>query len=291
MPIQPVRDEFVIADDITLHYVQWGTQGTPIICTHGLTANAIYFQALAEDLAKDHRVIAYDLRGRGDSDKPEEGYSIPIYAADLAALIDELALERPIVLGHSHGAFISLYFAAHYPTKLSKLILIDAGAPLPWKTFDEQPGWLKASISRLGTLVPSFKEYTDRLKAAPFLGPYWNDYIDNYFKHDVITNDDGSVVSKVYRQALFEEAEHTNEARPEEQWEHVTVPTLLLRAGQGLLSDNDQLLSENDAQDIQRNIQNCRYVNFPTLNHYTIGFCTEPGPAQAIRSFVDEEHT
>ncbi len=288
MSIQPVRDEFVIADDITLHYVQWGTKGTPIICTHGMTANAMYFQALADALAQDHRVIAYDVRGRGDSDKPEDGYSTPIYAADLAALIDELDLERPIVLGHSLGAFISLYFAAHYPTKLSKLILIDAGAPLPWKTFDAQPAWLKASISRIGTPVPSFEEYTDRLKAAPFLGPYWNGYLDTYFQHDVITNNDGSVVSKVYRQALFEEAEHANEARPEEQWAHVTVPTLLLRAGLGLLSDNDQLLSETDAQAIQQGIQNCRYVNFPTLNHYTIALGTEPGPALAIHAFVDE---
>ncbi len=117
MSIQPLHDEFVIADDITLHYVQWGTQGTPIICTHGLTANAMCFQALADELASSHRVIAYDLRGRGDSDKPEDGYSIPIYAADLAALIDELKLERPIVLGHSLGALVSLYFAAHYPHK------------------------------------------------------------------------------------------------------------------------------------------------------------------------------
>src|SRR5450631_189447 len=110
MSIQPIRDEFVIADDITLHYVQWGTQGTPIICTHGMTANAMCFQALADELAPDHRIIAYDIRGRGDSDKLEEGYSIPIYATDLAALIDELELERPIVLGHSLGAMISLYF-------------------------------------------------------------------------------------------------------------------------------------------------------------------------------------
>ena len=288
MLIQPIRDEFVIADDITLHYVQWGTQGTPIICTHGLTANAMCFQALATELASNHCVIAYDLRGRGDSDKPEDGYSIPIYAADLAALINELELERPIVLGHSLGALVSLYFAAHYPAKLSKLVLIDAGASLPWKTFDEQPDWLKASISRLGIPVPSFEDYTNRLKAAPFLGPYWNSYFDTYFKHDVLFENDGSVVSKIYRQALFEEAEHANEALPDEQWAHVMAPTLLLRAGQGLLSDNDQLLSTSDVQRIQQNIQNCQYVNFPVLNHYTIIFGTDPGPAQAIRSFVDE---
>jgi pimeloyl-ACP methyl ester carboxylesterase len=289
MSIRPIYDEFVIADDITLHYVQWGTQGTPIICTHGMTANAMCFQALADELAPDHRIIAYDMRGRGDSDKLEDGYSIPIYAADLAALIDELELEHPIVLGHSLGALVSLYFAAHYPTKLSKLVLVDAGAPLPWTTFDAQPDWLKTSLSRLGVPVPSFKEYIQRLKAAPFLEPYWNDYFDLYFKHDVIFENDGSVVSKIYREALVEEAEPANAVRLDEQWAQVTVPTLLLRAGQGLLSDDDQLLSENDVQRIRQNIPNCQYVNFPTLNHYTIIFGTEAGPGQVIHSFVDEE--
>ncbi len=97
----PVRDETIVAGAIRLHYVQWGEEGPPIICLHGLTANAFCFQALADDLARDHRVIAYDLRGRGDSEKPERDYSVPVHAADLAALIDVLLLERPALVGWS----------------------------------------------------------------------------------------------------------------------------------------------------------------------------------------------
>src|SRR5690348_644492 len=76
MPVSPVLDEYVIAGDLTFHYVQWGEQGPPIICAHGITTNAFCFQALADELSDTHRVIAYDLRGRGDSDKPESGYSL-----------------------------------------------------------------------------------------------------------------------------------------------------------------------------------------------------------------------
>ena len=139
MPIKPVRDELVIANGVTLHTLQWGEQGQALVCVHGVTANASSFQALADALSPQHRIIAYDIRGRGDSDKPQTGYSIPIYASDLAALIDALALERPVIVGHSLGALIGLYFAAHYPDRLSKLVLIDAGAPLPWKGYDDQP--------------------------------------------------------------------------------------------------------------------------------------------------------
>ena len=290
MSIKPVRDEYIIAGDLTFHYVQWGTQGSPIIFIHGLTANAFCFQAFADELADNHRVFAYDLRGRGDSDKPESGYSIPFHANDLAELLDELKLDRPIVAGHSLGALIGLYFAVHYPEKLSKLILIDAGAPFEWKTPEEQPAWLTAAMSRLGTPTPSFEEYIHRLKAAPFLGPYWNSYIDLYFMHDIRLQSDGSVVAKAYREGILEDNQYNFYVyRPAELWKDVTVPTLLLRAGRGLFTDSDQLLSEQSAAAIQHGIKNCRYVNFPKLNHYTIAFGIDSGPATEIRNFIEKE--
>ena len=288
MPTKLVRDDFVIAGNTKLHYVQWGEQGLPVVCVHGITTNAFCFQAIADELASDHRVFAYDLRGRGDSDKPKEGYSIPIHVADLVALIDELGLEQPVLIGHSLGAMIALYFAAHYPDKLSKLVLIDAGAPLAWKTPEEQPAWLTASIGRLGTPVPSFQEYVARLKGAPFLGPYWNEYLEIYFDHDVQRNSDGSVVSKSYREGVLEEGRRLAEVQLERQWSGVRVPTLLLRAGQGLFFEHDQLLSEAAAEAIRRNINHCQYVNFPTLNHYTIIFGVERGPAREICSFIEK---
>ena len=128
MPIQPVNDEFVIAGEMTLRYVQWGTEGAPVVCIHGLTANAFCFQALADALSPDHRVFAYDLRGRGDSDRPEDDYSIPTHANDLLELLDSLGLDNPVIVGHSLGASIALYFAAHYPERISKLVLLDGGA-------------------------------------------------------------------------------------------------------------------------------------------------------------------
>ncbi len=289
MSINPARDEFIVAGDLTFHCVQWGEQGPAIIFVHGITANAFCFQAFADDLARDHRVFAYDLRGRGDSDKPEIGYSIPIHASDLAELINELSLDRPVIAGHSLGALIALYFAANYPEKLSKLILIDAGAATQWKTVEEQPAWLTASINRLGTSVASFEEYKQRLKAAPYLGPYWNRYIDLYFEHDVNHQSNGSVVSKAYREGVHEDDKRLIENKPEEQWQHVTVPTLLLRAGQGLFTDSDQLLPEQAAVAIQRGIKSCRYVNFPELNHYTIIFGIDSGPVKNIRDFLNEE--
>ncbi len=289
MRTNPLRDELVSVDSIKLHVVQWGEHGVPVVCVHGLTANAFCFQTLVDALSPQHRVIAYDLRGRGDSDKPEQGYSVPIHAQDLAHLIDALGLERPVVVGHSLGALTALYFAAHYPEKLRKLVLMDAGLPLPWKTAEEQPAWLTLAINRLGTPVASFGDYIARLKLAPFLGPYWNENVDLYYEHDVYHHSDGTVSAKCLRAAAIEEGTHYDEAQPEQQWAKVQVPTLLLRAGQGLFSENDQLVPEEYVPLALREMRDCRYVNFPTLNHYTILFGVEQGPAQEIRTFIDEE--
>ncbi len=287
MPIKPINDEYIIAGEMTLHYVQWGAEGTPVVCVHGLTANAFCFQALADALAPDHRVFAYDLRGRGDSDKPEDDYSIPTHALDLLELLDGLGLEKPVIVGHSLGASIALYFAAHYPDRLSKLVLMDGGAPLPWKKPEEAPQWLINSMARLGTPAPSYKAYVAQLQALPFLGPYWNEYAEIYIKNDVRPENNGSVVAKADVQAILEEGKRLPEGLPEEQWAKVRVPTLLLRAGQKLINEGDQILSEAMAEQAQQSIPDCQLVQYPNLNHYTILFAIEPGPLQAIREFID----
>ncbi|HTI14152.1 MAG TPA: alpha/beta hydrolase [Dictyobacter sp.] len=288
--IKPIRDEQIVIGSIALHCVQWGTHGSPVIFLHGLTANAFCFQTFADELATEYQVIAYDLRGRGDSAKPASGYSVPIHAADLAQFIATQHLQCPVIIGHSLGALIALYFAAHYPDKLSGLVLIDAGAPL-WQNPAEQPAWLTAAITRLGTPTPSFEDYKARLQKAPFPGPHWNDAINTYFEHDITHQNDGSVISKAALHAILEEGQNFYQAHPDQQWEHVQVPTLLLRAGQKLFVENDQLLSEQAAQSIQQHIANCRYINYPTLNHYTIIFGIEQGPAQEIRKFLYETTT
>ncbi|HVB62251.1 MAG TPA: alpha/beta hydrolase [Ktedonobacteraceae bacterium] len=290
MLTEPARDNFVTANGLRFHYVQWGEQGPPVVCLHGTTVNAFSFQAVADGLATDHRVYAYDLRGRGDSAKPTTGYSAPLHAADLAALLDAFGLARPVIIGHSLGAFVALYFAAHYPDRVSKLVLIDAGAPVPWSRPQDQPAWLTAAFNRLGTPVPSFDEYIERLKAAPFIGPYWNEYFALSYRHDLLVNADGSVVAKTYREAPLEDMRRYNEGRPEDQWAKVQVPTLLMRAGQGLFSDTDHLMPEVAAEEARRTIKRCTFINYPTLNHYTIILNVEPGPVADIRAFIDKEN-
>jgi hypothetical protein len=93
-------------------------------------------------------------------------------------------------------------------------------------------------------------------------------------------------VAKADILAIIEEGARIHEGRPEEQWEKVQVPTLLLRAGQQLLNEGDQVLSEAMAEQQQGSIADCQLVHYPTLNHYTIIFGIEPGPMRDIRNFI-----
>ena len=105
----------VRGDGITLQLAEWPGAGHTIIAIHGLSANSRWWDTVASGLAPQHRVLALDLRGRGHSDKPATGYTLAHHGRDILALLDDLALERVVLMGHSLGAFIAVAFAARYP--------------------------------------------------------------------------------------------------------------------------------------------------------------------------------
>jgi pimeloyl-ACP methyl ester carboxylesterase len=81
---------------------------------------------LAEQLSLDREVLVPDLRGRGDSDRPDEGYDPPTMADDVAGLIDRLGIERPALIGRLHGGLIAYHLAARRPDQVCGVVLGDA---------------------------------------------------------------------------------------------------------------------------------------------------------------------
>lgn len=113
--------------------------GPPIVLAHGFKDTGRRWVPLAEDLADDYEVVAYDARGHGRSDAPETGYSIADRVADLRGLIRGLDLEQPIMLGHSMGGGTVGWTAARHPALLRGAILVepDCFHTLPDKDPDE----------------------------------------------------------------------------------------------------------------------------------------------------------
>ncbi len=117
---------YVVANDLRHHYLEYGAPARPLLVVPGITSPAITWEFVSEKLAVDFHVYTIDVRGRGLSDRGGSGrYGLRDYAADVAGLIEALALERPIVLGHSMGARIVAALAALHPGIVGPLVVVD----------------------------------------------------------------------------------------------------------------------------------------------------------------------
>ena len=271
-------------DGINIQLAIWEGNGKQILCAHGLTANSRFWDCLASALAPHHRVIAMDLRGRGLSDKPPKGYSIDRHCKDILALMRDQGLERPVLMGHSLGAFISLVFAARYPKKIDRLILVDGGGKLSEDQWARVFKSIKPSLDRLGEVFPSFRDYLIPMKQAPFLQP-WNAYMETYFRYEIEEVKDG-VRSRVDPTKIEEESTNIRNEDPSQFYEKVMSPTLILRATRGMLAVDDLLLPENVVERMVREIPNAKRVDIQGANHYSILFQPNKRRDQAILEFL-----
>lgn len=118
---------FLACRDVCLYYELEGPEGAPVlVLNNGILMNAATSWSLQSDaFARDFRVLRYDCRGQGQSDHPEDAYSMEQHADDLAALLTALGIERAHVLGISYGGEVAQAFALAYPDRLLSLILAD----------------------------------------------------------------------------------------------------------------------------------------------------------------------
>jgi pimeloyl-ACP methyl ester carboxylesterase len=128
---------FVTKRGLTFHTQELGAGSPPLVMLHGLLIGNLaswYFTA-APALAQGRRVLLYDLRGHGKSQRAPSGYDLGTMAGDLEALSEDLG-EGPIdLVGHSYGALVALRFALDHPSRVRRLCLVEA--PLPPSKFGD----------------------------------------------------------------------------------------------------------------------------------------------------------
>jgi pimeloyl-ACP methyl ester carboxylesterase len=141
-PHTPANLHRVHVGAITLSVAEYGSSAPPLVLLHGIGSRGVSWWPVVDPLAAHFRLVVPDLRGHGDSDKPASGYLPDDYAADLAALIDVLELERPLILGHSLGGIVTMTWAAQHPDRAARIVLEDVplrGGARASAMFDE---WL-----------------------------------------------------------------------------------------------------------------------------------------------------
>jgi len=119
-----IKHHTIHANGIRQHFLDAGT-GAPVVLLHGFPETSFAWRYQIPELAKTYRVIAPDLRGYGETDKPASGYDKRNMAKDLLSLMDVLELKRIALVGHDRGARVATRFAKDHPDAVDRLVVMD----------------------------------------------------------------------------------------------------------------------------------------------------------------------
>jgi non-heme chloroperoxidase len=221
------------ADGTQIYYKEWGA-GRPIVFSHGWPLNADAWDSQMLFLAaQGYRCIAHDRRGHGRSSQPGTGNTMDTYADDLAALTQQLDLEKAIHIGHSTGGGeVARYIGRHGTGRVAAAVLISAVAPLMLKTPENAVGVPIEVLDGIRAGFAADKSQFLQDFSAPFYG----------------ANRPGSTVSKGVRDAfwlagmeagflaLYECIKQFSETDFTDDLKKIDVPTLILQG------DDDQVV-------------------------------------------------
>lgn len=276
----------VQGDGVDINLAVWEGAGTPVICIHGITANCRCWDVVASALSPAHRIMAMDLRGRGGSGRPSHGYSLEHHIEDIKSFMENMGLDRAVIMGHSLGAFISLVFGAECPDLVDRIVLVDGGGKLSQEQMDRVFQGIKPALDRLGKVFDSSDAYVEAMRQAPYIQP-WSSAIETYYRYEIEAVE-GGVRTNIDPAHIQEEAENIRKEEPDRFYGKVSSRVLILRATEGLFSQDDLLLPEDVVERMVREIPHAQRVDVAGVNHYGIVFQPNEFRDRALLDFLEE---
>jgi len=170
------------AEGVTIH-VRTGGNGPAVVLIHGFGDTGDMWAPLAAEIAQAHTVVVPDLRGMGLSSHPPEGYDKRTQAADIRAVLAALNIEQAAIVGHDIGNMVAYAYAARYPDKTEKLVVMDAPVPgiPPWDDLLRNP--LLWHFSFGGPDAERLVAGRERI----YLDRFWNEFAADRSKIDEAT--------------------------------------------------------------------------------------------------------
>jgi pimeloyl-ACP methyl ester carboxylesterase len=221
---------FAPANGITMAYRRWPaperSPHLPVVLLHGGLQTGDGMRHLAECLAQSGPVLVPDLRGRGETDQPEDGYDPATMAADVAALVGHLELGPSVVIGRHHGGLVAYHLAAREPEMVSGLILGDATPEVS----PERAARIKALVSALPAEF-AWREEAERFYEEELRLPAAR------ARHDMPSDLEQCADGRFrWRHNLEVVARLADACLPRSDWavlERIRCPTLILRGQRG----------------------------------------------------------
>ncbi len=241
-----------------------------LLAVHGITGSSRSWIAVARALEGRATLLAPDIRGRGRSNELPPPYGIAWHVEDLLAVLKHFELQRPVIAGHSLGAFITARLAADHPDRLRHAVLVDGGIEIPGSEgADPQEfadAFLGPALARLRMTFATPEEYRSWWRAHPAFtsADVADEDLKAYADFDLIGE----------RSCISEEAVRADAGElvtMAEPAHHMTVPATLLVAPRGLQDGPQPMQPLARAQAWAAEApERRRAVLVPDVNHYTI---------------------
>ncbi len=181
--VESGESRFTKLDGARVHYVNYGKGDEALVLVHGWTMNLDSWRDQIPDFAKRNRVIAIDLPGHGQSDKPQISYSMELFARAIEAVMRDAKVKRAVLVGHSMGTPVARQFYRKYPEKTLAIVIVDGVLrQLADKaTMDKMMAGFRApnyrdTITQMFTMMngPNLSaDAQERIKAASLLAPQY----------------------------------------------------------------------------------------------------------------------
>lgn len=258
-----------------LHYLEWHPHGTrTLVLLHGGSANAWWWQALAESIAPRFRLLALDQRGHGESQavKPPR-YRPEDYARDLARFVKHCRLGHAIVVGHSMGGINALAFANRHPEAVRAVVVVDA----PLTSSPRRDHFLRRLKGLPVVIYPDLETAKTRFRLIPKEGDIPAQTVAAIAEHSLTRMPDGRYTLKFDRESFI--GEDAIDALAAVRT--VRAPVLLIR---GELSN---LMTVDAARRAVESNPLVRLVTIPRAHHHILLERPEP-LARAIERFASE---
>jgi pimeloyl-ACP methyl ester carboxylesterase len=269
----------IVIHKMRFHYLDWGTRTRrPIVFLHGGGLNAHTWDVVCLMLRQDYHCVALDQRGHGDSEwEPTADYSFESQIRDIEGFVEKLALQRPLIVGHSMGGFAAMGYAMRHAKTMAGLVLVDVGPELSMDGAKR----IREFVSQ-DRVLDSVDEFVQKaMSFNPMRNPA---LLRRSLLHNLRQLPNGKWTWKHDPNRMSPDFNKERIARAKQIFDEVhsiSCPTLVLRG------DRSDVFSDDNASKFAGALPNGKWIRVPNAGH-TIQGDNPRGLLDALKPFTKQ---